>query len=714
MPFPERLRERPRRWLDQHEPEPEILSEMLGELRLYLGAEGYEWLAATAVYPALRWDLTLHLGYCLSTVDGRRLLDAERLAAMARLPWFRHGSMPDWLRSALISSLTHDQERTIRAALQALLLSSSERETEGLVLEIARQRRAAIAPLARQIFRILRRRAGENSPLRDYVFASYMMGGTAGSLALELPGALARVIGPRANRAVPIMVGSVAIAIVAGIFFMSGISRRAPIGGSDPKRDVTAKPDSKRTGPGPSADTNKVIKREEMRWRGAGSCSANSCHGSTKRVDRQDSRVRRDEHETWRSSDPHSRAFELLYDERSKIIEFNLAESETRSPNAYGDARCLVCHTTPRPASELAATAWLNADGVGCESCHGASKRWLGLHTTDLWPTMTQREKETFGFRDTKSLVSRAELCVRCHVGNSWGYAYSATEVNHDLIAAGHPPAAIVGDGATIAGVNHELIRAGHPALKFEFSAFLDNMPAHWDEKDENADGADPSHRAPDFPARAWAIGKLTTLRASLELSRERAGNERAAWPEFSEYNCFSCHHDLRDQGWRRGSHSGDSGWGSWTLPLTGELMGPLVGDALARETVLSLRQLADEMKKLGADRATAARLSTEAVRSLGRDLETLSAHRFTAVEVRRLIELVNSDKSWGHVASWDEASQRYLALVPLLQAWKGLDSQSKVDQEELGVRLVELQKRLEFPSGFASPRGFDPTRPRP
>jgi hypothetical protein len=190
--FPELLRERPRRWLEPNEPTTEVLSRMLRELRDYLGRDSYEWLAACAIYPALHWDLTIYLGHSLRTEQGYRLLDPNRLASLARLPWFRHGSMPNWLRSALIKSLPEGQEQHVRATLQALLLTAAEGEAAGdnLVLEIARAPRDILAPLAKQVFRALRRRAADDSPLRDYAFASYMTRRRASPLLLELPTAL--------------------------------------------------------------------------------------------------------------------------------------------------------------------------------------------------------------------------------------------------------------------------------------------------------------------------------------------------------------------------------------------------------------------------------------------------------------------------------------------------------------------------------------------
>jgi hypothetical protein len=81
----------------------------------------------------------------------------------------------------------------------------------------------------------------------------------------------------------------------------------------------------------------------------------------------------------------------------------------------------------------------MHADGVGCESCHGASGRWLGPHTTLGWRDRPWPEKAALGMRNTKDLASRARLCAGCHVGDGGSDDLPARDVNHDLIAAGHP-----------------------------------------------------------------------------------------------------------------------------------------------------------------------------------------------------------------------------------------------------------------------------------
>ena len=63
---------------------------------------------------------------------------------------------------------------------------------------------------------------------------------------------------------------------------------------------------------------------------------------------------------------------------------------------------------------------------------------------------------DRFGFMDTKNLVSRIEQCAGCHIGQDARGGLPLRDVNHDLIAA------------------------GHPRLNFEFAAYHENQPKHW------------------------------------------------------------------------------------------------------------------------------------------------------------------------------------------------------------------------------------------
>jgi len=396
------------------------------------------------------------------------------------------------------------------------------------------------------------------------------------------------------------------------------------------------------------------------------------------------------EHTTWISDDRHSRAYEVLFAERSNRIVRNLAGGRDGYPPASEDARCLACHTTPRRADLLAATSWMHQDGVGCEACHGASARWLAFHTTYDWQQLDRRQKEAFGFVDTKSLASRARACAGCHVGDSSTSELVARDVNHDLIAA------------------------GHPRLNFELSAYLDNMPPHWKEKDENGDPMAPSGRAANFPARAWAIGQLATALASLELLDSRAKAKGPSWPEFAEYGCFACHHDLRDEESRRQRPGAPArsvaAWGSWPMPMTRDLARGFIADPAAGRFSESFDELAKLMAQFAPDRKLVASKCRKTVESLNQCLEVLAQKPFDGPDVQKLLGIVNGPETLEPVSSWDDAAQRYLALVPFYQALLALDQTPELAaaRQEVEGLFAGVVEKLKFKHGLDSPGGLD------
>jgi hypothetical protein len=54
---------------------------------------------------------------------------------------------------------------------------------------------------------------------------------------------------------------------------------------------------------------------------------------------------------------------------------------------------------------------------------------------------------------------------------------------------------------------------------------------------------------------------------------------------------------------------------------------------------------------------------------------------------------------------NWDEATQRFLALAAVHNAWT--DEKDFVPAARLRPYLVELRQKLRFPGGFDSPRGI-------
>ena len=172
--FPEYFRERPRQWLERYPPQIPTVTELLKQVRDFLGEEGYYWFSACAVYPELHWQLTLHLGSHLSSSDGKPLLTKTRLTQLARLPWFRYGYMPNWLRNRLIDELPFPQENQIRTILQTLLQTAVNNNTHHFDLEIANPFQPRLLTLMQQWWTALTRSVPKHNPLQEKIFLTFM------------------------------------------------------------------------------------------------------------------------------------------------------------------------------------------------------------------------------------------------------------------------------------------------------------------------------------------------------------------------------------------------------------------------------------------------------------------------------------------------------------------------------------------------------------
>ena len=223
---------------------------------------------------------------------------------------------------------------------------------------------------------------------------------------------------------------------------------------------------------------------------GAGGCSSSNCHGAAAPLAPSDSRILGNEFATWSSADKHARAWRVLLEPRGKRMAEIL-----KITDPVHDRRCAACHVVGSPEKSI-------SDGVACEACHGPAEKWLGPHTRQN----SHAASVAAGMIDTKNLEIRAKTCLKCHLGT--------------------------GDQV----VDHDLIAAGHPDLAFELDTFT---------------AAQPAHHRPQPPAmrvRAWAVGQTVALAEAMRLLTAHAAK---SWPEFSDLECYQCHHDLRSESWR-------------------------------------------------------------------------------------------------------------------------------------------------------------------
>ncbi|MFL6247523.1 MAG: multiheme c-type cytochrome [Thermoanaerobaculia bacterium] len=248
--------------------------------------------------------------------------------------------------------------------------------------------------------------------------------------------------------------------------------------------------------------TPNAIPAQPGHYIGVGSCVNSGCHGSTEPLNA--SGVLQNEFYTWLNKDRHAGAYNILLTDRSARIARNMHLKN----KAWEEKVCLDCHTTNVPEAQVAGAVDIE-DGIQCEMCHGPASGWRAEHTEEGW---THEQSVARGMIDLRDLPVRAHTCHRCHVGSA------EKEVDHELIAS------------------------GHPVLAFELDNFTESMPPHW------TPGRDT------HGVRAWSVGQVMKFRDSLgNLARHARGDE---WPEFSEMSCENCHHDLKDSGWRQ-----ERGW---------------------------------------------------------------------------------------------------------------------------------------------------------
>ncbi len=399
-------------------------------------------------------------------------------------------------------------------------------------------------------------------------------------------------------------------------------------------------------------------------WLGSSSCAAAACHGQGGTQGSSGS-----EYDTWIGADPHAQAFAVLRNQRSQDMVRHLGLGP-----AHAETLCLRCHVHSGYDPKHLGPQFNPESGVSCESCHGAAQHWIDPHYRSEWQQQPLAAKRKLGLADTKTLGGRARTCIPCHVG------------------------------APDAEVNHDLIAAGHPVLRFEFGTYLANLPAHWDVKRDMR----PAAREPaidprgwmDFHARAWLIGQAESARAALELVAER-GRATGPWPEFAAFNCFACHHDLQEPSYRQQrAAAGAPGkvipWQTWYLALVPRLVEAAEGPgAKFSQEFAALRTLMESRQGLrpsppgGKLRTALGAQADQAAKRLEAWSQSIEKRR-GVLSIQDLLDAVQAERAQ---ADWDEAAQVYMAMAALRQA---------------GPDPAALP-RLQFPDKYDSPRDFVP-----
>jgi hypothetical protein len=416
-------------------------------------------------------------------------------------------------------------------------------------------------------------------------------------------------------------------------------------------------------GPGPIA--SRQLRIQTVHAVGTVACSGAACHGQEH--SRAAANVGLDEYRLWNLWDPHARAYHALEGQRAEEIIAHLARAGGFNKKATEEPRCLVCHADLHLATETAAQD-LRVHGVGCEACHGAAGRWLTPHHAEIPPS--REELEQLGMRDLVAPSTLATVCAGCHVGA--------------------PPEH---EGQPAREVTHDFLASGHPRLNFELTAYLANLPPHWNTQKKGR------VRGPDFDEpRVWAAGQVMAARASLRLLAYQASRD-SPWPEFAVHDCEACHTALRP---KTNSTGKTLPMSRWHFALLNEVA--TQSDEAAPGAKRVVEQLADLRslleKPFGNSNQVAAKANAAAMELSAWDAWIKQWKSNPANLMRKIGEHLPSD-SW----KWEEAAQRYLALSALERArhtGANAELHKRIDNE-----LLALAEKLAFPPLFSGPRYF-------
>jgi Cytochrome c554 and c-prime len=404
---------------------------------------------------------------------------------------------------------------------------------------------------------------------------------------------------------------------------------------------------------GPPAETSK--------YTGPGSCSSTSCHGSVK--PRADSRIFQNEYSIWVVKDKHAKAYDALTSPVGERIGRILGVGKSEQ-----SAKCVACHALDVPADARAKTFDLN-EGVTCESCHGPASAWLGPHTTRGW---THEQSVAAGMYDTRNLVRRTEKCLSCHLGTQEKF------------------------------VDHEMIAAGHPDLYFELDSFSSVMPRHWKTPRESAPGT-PVENDAWSGVRDWGTGQAVQLRASMERIAWRAKGKN--WPEYSELQCFACHHALTapEQSWRQergypGRRPGDPQWNGSRYAVFRELAHQVDNDAATRLDD-QVSQVAKMLGQLNPDREGVAAAAASTASLSGQLAARIETQPSDAAMTMRLLQRISNDADEISNEGERAAEQAAMALDSLFIAWSR--NAKPANEAEIRAAINGLFQQLENPSAY-------------
>ncbi len=400
-------------------------------------------------------------------------------------------------------------------------------------------------------------------------------------------------------------------------------------------------------------------------FEGVASCAGSTCHG---RAEGNGAVVRQDEIATWQEpsspSGAHSRAYAVLGGRRGQQIAASLGLGDAQAAPA-----CLGCHATTAPAGQRGAKFTLT-DGVGCESCHGASGgTWLAEHYA---LPATHASNVAAGLTPLDNAKVRAGVCLDCHYGSAKPGQF----------------------------VTHAMMAAGHPRISFELDLFSALQQHH------NIDGDYIQRKGAPDAVRFWAVGQAEAVRRSTSLFAQPRFAYEGAFPQFYFLDCHSCHRTITDGPQRKLTFETNPGrpipFGNPPFNDENMIMLSAVAGALVPGEAGRFQAAArDFHKAMGAGpaetRAAAEALSARA----GALSDALGARALGDADAFRVIAIIAGEATAPRFTDYAGSVQAVMAIDTLLNA---LVREGRITQgAAAGIRgdIARAYKAVEEPNAY-------------
>ncbi len=448
--------------------------------------------------------------------------------------------------------------------------------------------------------------------------------------------------------------------------------------------------------PGTLDRLHEPILRQDLEVGPAQSCATSNCHAGPRPGVALETARRGSEYQIWIERDPHAQSWRTMCSDESLAIMRRLKIMDgDEIADRVGFDNCLACHNStkrfnePRTSSNhpsisnVAIAANSNAfqrEGVGCSSCHGPSQNWIHTHFQMDW---SSAGATTEGFVEAGDVFVRARMCASCHVGDK------DRDMNHDIIAA------------------------GHPALRYEFATYHAWQPKHW----RDHESADRSR----YESQLWLAGQIAAADASLSLLQSRSSNSQTVsqWPELASFDCASCHQSLglvNDRSTARLSRQAVARYSRWNDAGLRWLIEYRIATSVAvqedHELLSALDRVVQQAEaKPQPDPIATTRAALEARMALARWFDSEPGyHERSSLCSDRLVGVVAFAAQRPETfTTWESSVQFYLMAVAARESWPGGWSgplRGIVDRLRLGLSYPELLDASRFPnrSDFAGP----------